>query len=82
VTKNGADPLLSEEENTAQLIEPPTEEEMNTAITHNLEKIFIVVCSAYFSFFGGGGGFYNKFTNENPPEIQETGRPYQTSTYA
>ncbi|QKX60849.1 uncharacterized protein TRUGW13939_07995 [Talaromyces rugulosus] len=43
VTKNGADPLLSEEENTAQLIEPPTEEEMNTAITNNLQKIFVVM---------------------------------------
>jgi calcium/calmodulin-dependent protein kinase kinase 2 len=43
VTKNGEDPLLSEEENTAQGIEPPTEEEMGAAITHSVENLFAVV---------------------------------------
>ncbi|KAF3406931.1 Calcium/calmodulin-dependent protein kinase kinase 1 [Talaromyces pinophilus] len=43
VTKNGEDPLLPEEENTAQVIEPPTEEEMVSAITHNVENLFSVM---------------------------------------
>ena len=43
VTKKGIDPLLSEEENTSNLVEPPTEEEMNRAITGNLGNIIVVV---------------------------------------
>ncbi|KAM5440245.1 putative non-specific serine/threonine protein kinase [Microsporum canis] len=43
VTKGGTDPLLSEEENTATLVGPPTDEEMNTAITRNLGHALIVV---------------------------------------
>ena len=43
VTKDGNDPLLSEEENTANLVEPPTEEETNRAITSNLSNILVVV---------------------------------------
>ncbi|OKO89663.1 Calcium/calmodulin-dependent protein kinase kinase 2 [Penicillium subrubescens] len=43
VTANGADPLLSYEENTAQLIEPPTEEEMNLAITKNMGHLLTVM---------------------------------------
>ncbi|OKL61669.1 hypothetical protein UA08_02771 [Talaromyces atroroseus] len=43
VTKNGEDPLLSEEENTAQVVEPPTEEEMVSAITHSVENLFTVM---------------------------------------
>jgi [calcium/calmodulin-dependent protein kinase] kinase len=43
VTKRGTDPLLPEEENTAQMIEPPTEEEMNSAITNNLGNLLVVV---------------------------------------
>lgn len=43
VTKCGKDPLLSEEENTADLIEPPTEEEKNQAITGNLSNILVLV---------------------------------------
>lgn len=46
VTKRGTDPLLSEEENTADIVEPPTEEEMNTAITKNLGNILAVVCNS------------------------------------
>ena len=44
VTKNGKDPLLSAEENTANLVEPPTEEEKNQAITGNLSNIVVLVC--------------------------------------
>lgn len=43
MTKGGKDPLLSEEENTANLIEPPTEEEKNLAITGNLSNILVLV---------------------------------------
>lgn len=43
VTKNGLDPLLSEEENTAEIVSPPTEEEMNSAITRNMGKLIVVV---------------------------------------
>ena len=50
VTKGGADPLLSAEENTAELIELPTEEEMNRAITSNLSNLIVVVCRTFLSF--------------------------------
>ncbi|KAL8846439.1 MAG: hypothetical protein Q9221_008464 [Calogaya cf. arnoldii] len=43
VTKNGDDPLLSAEENTANLIEPPTEEETNNAITSNLGNVLVLM---------------------------------------
>ncbi|KAL1853834.1 hypothetical protein Plec18170_005226 [Paecilomyces lecythidis] len=43
VTKNGTDPLPSEEENTAGVIEPPTEEEVNEAITKNINNLLVVV---------------------------------------
>lgn len=43
MTMNGADPLLSEEENTAHEVEPPTEEEMNAAITKNMGRLMTVV---------------------------------------
>lgn len=43
VTKRGTDPLLSAEENTANLIEPPTEKEKNEAITGNLSNILVIV---------------------------------------
>lgn len=43
MTKRGKDPLLSEEENTANLVEPPTEEEKDMAITGNLSNILVLV---------------------------------------
>ncbi|KAL8942697.1 MAG: hypothetical protein Q9216_001501 [Gyalolechia sp. 2 TL-2023] len=43
VTKDGDDPLLSKEENTANLIEPPTEEETNNAITGNLGNVMVLM---------------------------------------
>lgn len=43
VTKRGADSLLSAEENTANLVGPPTEEEMNMAITSNMSHALTVV---------------------------------------
>jgi [calcium/calmodulin-dependent protein kinase] kinase len=46
VTRNGSDLLLPEEENIAQIVEPPTEEEMNTAITRNVGHIMAVMKAA------------------------------------
>ncbi|KAL2444154.1 Calcium/calmodulin-dependent protein kinase kinase cmkC [Exophiala dermatitidis] len=43
VTRQGRDKLLPEEENTADLIEPPTEAEMNEAITSNMTNILTVM---------------------------------------
>ncbi|ETN36870.1 uncharacterized protein HMPREF1541_07857 [Cyphellophora europaea CBS 101466] len=43
VTKGGRDPLLSEEENTAEILEPPTEAEMNAAITSNMRNVMTVI---------------------------------------
>jgi [calcium/calmodulin-dependent protein kinase] kinase len=43
VTKNGKDPLLSAEENTADLVEPPSELEVNHAITAKMKNLLVVV---------------------------------------
>lgn len=43
VTKNGEDPLLSIQENCANLVDMPTEEEMNHAITGNMKQLLVVV---------------------------------------
>ncbi|KXL43885.1 hypothetical protein M433DRAFT_68991 [Acidomyces richmondensis BFW] len=43
VTQNGTDPLLSAEENCADLVEPPTEAEMRHAITGNMAHLLVVM---------------------------------------
>lgn len=43
VTRRGEDPLLPAAENCS-LISPPTDEELNTAITSNVNGIMAVVC--------------------------------------
>ncbi|KAK5197001.1 hypothetical protein LTR96_000701 [Exophiala xenobiotica] len=43
VTRRGTDKLLSEEENTSDLVDPPTEAEMNSAITTNMRNVMTVV---------------------------------------
>lgn len=46
MTKDGIDPLLSEEENTAHTIEPPTEEEKASAITtKSFTHVLTMVCN-------------------------------------
>lgn len=40
---DGADPLLPWEENAAHSIEPPTEDEMNKAITKNMGSLMTFV---------------------------------------
>lgn len=50
VTKQGSDPLLSEAENTKKLIDPPTDAEMERAITGNVGNLLTVVnisCPGY-----------------------------------
>jgi len=43
VTKNGEDPLLPAEDNCATLVEPPTEQEKNHAITGNMGNLMVVM---------------------------------------
>jgi [calcium/calmodulin-dependent protein kinase] kinase len=43
VTQNGKDPLLPMEENCSALVEPPTEKEMNHAITNNMGDLLVVI---------------------------------------
>ncbi|KAI9687580.1 MAG: hypothetical protein M1822_002190 [Bathelium mastoideum] len=43
VTKSGTDPLLSAEENTADIVEPPTEVEMKNAITGKMGNLMTVM---------------------------------------
>jgi len=43
VTNSGQDPLLPEKENCADLVEPPTEQEKDQAITGNVSNLMIVV---------------------------------------
>ena len=43
MTKNGTDNLLSAEENCSDLVEPPTEAEMNNAITGNMAYLIAVM---------------------------------------
>lgn len=43
VTKRGTDPLISAEDNTANWIEPPTEEETNEAITGKFSNMLVIV---------------------------------------
>ncbi|KAJ5043000.1 uncharacterized protein L3040_004389 [Drepanopeziza brunnea f. sp. 'multigermtubi'] len=43
VTKNGADPLLSEEENTSELVEPPSAIEVNHAITARMRNLLVMM---------------------------------------
>ena len=48
VTKNGTDPLLSEEENTANLVQPPSVSEVNHAITAKMRDLLMIVCIRSF----------------------------------
>jgi [calcium/calmodulin-dependent protein kinase] kinase len=43
VTQNGKDPLLPTSENCSDLVEPPTEKEMNHAITNNMGDLLVVI---------------------------------------
>ncbi|RDL35051.1 uncharacterized protein BP5553_06982 [Venustampulla echinocandica] len=43
VTKNGIDPLLSAEENTANLVQPPSETEVNHAITGKMRNLLTMM---------------------------------------
>lgn len=43
VTKDGADPMMRAEDNCATLVEPPTEAEMDEAITGNIMNLIVVM---------------------------------------
>lgn len=43
VTRQGTDPLLSEAENVAEMIDPPTDAEVQAAITSNMRNLLTVV---------------------------------------
>lgn len=43
VTKNGEDPLLSEEENCAAMVSQPTDDEMDAAITSNMARVMAIM---------------------------------------
>jgi len=46
VTRQGTDPLLPKSENVAVIIEPPTDEEVNAAITGNMGHLVTVVSAS------------------------------------
>ncbi|KAB8349441.1 hypothetical protein FH972_023468 [Carpinus fangiana] len=47
VTKDGTDPLLPTEENCSAMVTPPTEDEMNAAITSNMARIMAIVVNRF-----------------------------------
>lgn len=49
VTKNGEDPLLSEEENCSEPIEVPNALELNHAVTRRMSHLFCVVSELQLS---------------------------------
>lgn len=46
VTRDGSDPLLPREENIQNIVEPPTQEELNHAITGNMGGLMVVLKAA------------------------------------
>lgn len=44
--------MLSKEENTADIIDPPTEEELNMAITGNMKRLLVVVSCPQYQAYG------------------------------
>ena len=48
LSKGGEDPMPSKEDNVLEPIEPPTEEELNAAITGNMRHLMVVVCLESF----------------------------------
>lgn len=50
VTRQGTDPLLPTSENVAIIVEPPTDEEVNAAITGNMGHLVTVVSELRPSF--------------------------------
>lgn len=70
MTKSGTDALLSAEENAADLVEPPTEEETNEAITGNLSNILVLVWNSPQKWIQG-----LCFIDESSQEIQKCHRP-------
>lgn len=51
VTKNGEDPLLSEEENCSEPIEVPNALEVNHAVTRRMSHLFCVVSGPKYLYY-------------------------------
>ena len=56
--------MLSAEENTAELVEPPTKEEVDRAITSNLSNLLVVVSSSLL--------YSIPILKDNPDESRQT----------
>jgi hypothetical protein len=69
VTKDGSDPLLSEEENTSDLVEPPTESEINRAITSTMNNLLTVV--SFISAFSCSQFRFDFVADESSEQIQK-----------
>lgn len=68
MTKDGTDPLLSKEENVMELLEPPTQIEMNHAITNNIGGLLIVVRLPLCSLLNSTT---NPFPDESGQQVQK-----------
>lgn len=51
MTKDGTDPLLPANENTADLVEPPSEHEVNQAITSKMSNLIVLVGTSHSRLF-------------------------------
>jgi hypothetical protein len=70
VTKGGTDPLLSKEDNITALIEPPTEEELDNAITGNMGHLMVVVSTGVRYDFRIVDHLLNNHLDESSEEVQ------------
>ena len=68
VTKDGSDPLLPEEENTSDLVEPPTQSEINRAITATMNNLLTVV--SFISTFSCLQSSFDIILDESSEQVQ------------
>jgi hypothetical protein len=61
--------LLSEEENTAELVGPATEAEMETAITGNVANLLTVVCSDFA--LNSAAALIEQLADESGQQVQK-----------
>lgn len=47
VTEDGANPLISKSVNISHPIDPPTDAEVDAAITGNMKQLLVVVCYSF-----------------------------------
>ena len=75
VTSGGTDPLLPASENCAELISPPTDSEMNAAITGNVGRVIAVVSLSSRPGYSHDSSF---FPDESCSSLQEARRKKET----